>query len=67
MSEQIWVRATEKRFRALTHQPSGEGLDDKGEGLWPADAYTFRFEQEGALKRFEPDPPAKAPSSNKGA
>ncbi len=52
MSDTILVRATEKRFRALTHQPSGEGFDDEGKGLWPADAFTFRCLQEGSLKRI---------------
>jgi hypothetical protein len=49
--EKVAVEATRRDFRALVHQPSGEGLDEIGKGLWPADQFTFRLIGEGAIKR----------------
>ncbi|WP_407529433.1 hypothetical protein [Methylobacterium oryzisoli] len=53
------VMATRKDFRTLVHVPSGETLDENGRGLWPADSFTFRLLQEGALK----DAPDEAPAA----
>lgn len=63
----VAVEATEERFRALTHQPSGIGFDETGRGDWPRDQYTFALIREGALRyasdetaKPDPKPSAKA-------
>lgn len=47
----VAVEATEERFRVLTHVPSGAGFDETGRGKWPADQFTFRRLEEGAIRR----------------
>jgi hypothetical protein len=51
----IAVRATKKDYYTLVHQPSQTTLDENGEGLWPADQFTFRLLLDEALKRLGPD------------
>lgn len=58
----VAVEATEERYRALQHQPSGAGFEENGRGLWPADQFTFRLRDEGAIRIVEPgSAPAPAP------
>ena len=53
--ELVAVEATEKRFRALTHEPSKADIDEDSRGMWPADQYTFRLRNEGAIRIVEPE------------
>ncbi|GJD58359.1 hypothetical protein [Methylobacterium dankookense] len=74
----IAVEAVEERFRALTHQPSGEPFSEDGKARWPADQFTFRLIQEGAIRRVQDAPedlgadpkpeaaPVAAPATIKG-
>ncbi len=49
----VAVEATEARFRVLKHQPSGLGFEADGTGRWPADQFTFRLRDEGAIRVLE--------------
>lgn len=42
----VAVEATDERYRALTHQPSGLPITER----WPADAFTWRLRDEGAIR-----------------
>ena len=66
--EQVAVEATSKQFRVLVHQPSGEGFDEAGKGLWPADQFTFRLIGEGSIRRVpeEASTTTTAPAAAKG-
>lgn len=46
----VAVEATEARFRTLKHQPSGLGFEADGTARWPADQFTFRLRDEGAIR-----------------
>lgn len=54
--ELVAVRATEKRYRVLRHEPTGGTLDEHGDGMWPPDSFTYRLRDEGAIKIVESDP-----------
>lgn len=58
----VAVVATEPRYRALTHQPSGATLDGDGRGLWPDDSFTARLRLEGSLRLAADEPPAPPPA-----
>lgn len=49
----VAVEATEERFRALKHQPSQLGFEADGTARWPADQFTFRLAEEGAIRLLE--------------
>jgi hypothetical protein len=49
----VAVEATEERFRALKHYPSGLGFEADGTARWPADQFTFRLRDEGAICLLE--------------
>jgi len=51
----VAVRATKREYYGLVHQPSQATLDENGEGLWPADQFTFRLFLDEALKRLGPE------------
>lgn len=51
----VAVEATKKDYRALRHQPSGEGFDEDGKGLWRADQFTFALIRDGALRYVSTD------------
>lgn len=48
--ELVAVEATEERYRVLRHEPSGESFDENGQGRWPADQFTYRLRNEGAIR-----------------
>lgn len=48
----VAVEATDARYAALTHQPSGLPVTER----WPADSFTYRLRDEGAI-RIVPDKP----------
>lgn len=49
----VAVAVTEERFRALKHNPSGLGFEADGTARWPADQFTFRLRDEGAIRLLE--------------
>lgn len=50
----VAVEATDERYRALKHIPSGESLDaETGRGRWPADSFTFALKRDGTLRFVE--------------
>lgn len=49
----VAIEATEERFRALKHQPSGLPIAAEGPTRWPADQFTFRLRDEGAIRICE--------------
>ena len=49
----VAVEATEARFRALKHYPSQTGFEADGTARWPADQFTFRLRDEGAIRLLE--------------
>ena len=49
----VAVEATEARFRALKHYPSQIGFELDGTARWPADQFTFRLAEEGAIRLRE--------------
>ena len=49
----VAVEATEARYRALKHYPSQTGFEADGTARWPADAFTFRLAEEGAIRLLE--------------
>lgn len=49
----VAVEATEERFRALKHYPSQTGFEADGTARWPADQFTFRLRDEGAIRLLE--------------
>jgi hypothetical protein len=49
----VAVEATEERYRALKHFPSGLGFEADGTARWPADQFTFRLRDEGAIRLLE--------------
>ncbi|MDV2988153.1 UNVERIFIED_CONTAM: hypothetical protein Q9R58_28020 [Methylobacteriaceae bacterium AG10] len=49
----VAVEATEERFRALKHFPSGLGFAEDGTARWPADQFTFRLRDDGAIRLTE--------------
>ena len=49
----VAVEATEERFRVLKHQPSGIGFEEDGRSEWPADQFTFRLKDEGAIRLLQ--------------
>ncbi|GGC68551.1 hypothetical protein GCM10010994_28930 [Chelatococcus reniformis] len=61
----VAVEATEERYRALTHQPTGIPFDESGRSRWPADAFTFRLRNEGSIRILDgaADKPAVATTS----
>ena len=63
--ELVAVEATEKRFRALVHEPSKAGFDEAGRGMWPADQFTFRLRNEGAIRVGDDVKPLPAPAASK--
>jgi hypothetical protein len=46
----VAVQATKKAFYGLRHEPSGSPLQEDGSGIWPADQYTFRLRDDGAIE-----------------
>lgn len=52
-SATVAVRATEERYRALKHMPSQTGFEADGTARWPADQFTFRLRDEGAIELLE--------------
>jgi hypothetical protein len=46
----IAIVATDKKYFGLKHMPGALALDANGEGVWPADQFTFRLIQEGAIR-----------------
>ena len=52
-SATVAVRATEERYRALKHMPSQTGFEADGTARWPADQFTFRLRDEGAIDLLE--------------
>ncbi len=65
----VAVEATEERFRALKHYPSGLGFEADGTARWPADQFTFRLKDEGAIRLLEDlhDPGRPAPTAKAAA
>lgn len=49
----VAVEATEERFRTLKHFPSGLGFSEDGTARWPADQFTFRLRDDGAIRLTE--------------
>jgi len=49
----VAVEATEERYRALKHFPSQTGFEADGTARWPADQFTFRLRDEGAIRLLE--------------
>lgn len=49
----VAVEATEARYRALKHMPSQIGFEADGTARWPADQFTFRLRDEGAIRLLE--------------
>ena len=49
----VAVEVTEERYRALKHHPSGLGFEADGTARWPADQFTFRLREEGAIRFTE--------------
>lgn len=49
----VAVEATEERYRALKHHPSGLGFEADGTARWPADQFTFRLREDGAIRITE--------------
>ena len=49
----VAVEATEERFRTLKHFPSGLGFSEDGTARWPADQFTFRLRDDGAIRIVE--------------
>ena len=49
----VAVEATEERYRALKHMPSQIGFELDGTARWPADQFTFRLRDEGAIRLLE--------------
>jgi hypothetical protein len=41
----VAVEATEERYRALRHAPTGTPLDEDGRGIWPDDSFTRSLER----------------------
>lgn len=54
----VAVAVTDARYAALTHQPSGLPVTER----WPADAFTFRLRDDGAI-RIVPDEPESDPGN----
>ena len=52
-SATVAVEATEERFRVFKHFPSQIGFEADGTARWPADAFTFRLRDEGAIRLLE--------------
>lgn len=52
-SATVAVEATEERYRALKHMPSQIGFEADGTARWPADQFTFRLRDEGAIRLLE--------------
>ncbi|MCJ2053996.1 hypothetical protein [Methylobacterium sp. J-070] len=52
-SATVAVEATEERYRALKHMPSQIGFELDGTARWPADQFTFRLRDEGAIRLLE--------------
>lgn len=52
-SATVAVEATEERYRALKHYPSGTPFEADGTARWPADQFTFRLRDEGAIRLLE--------------
>ncbi len=69
MPATIAVEATDKKYFGLKHMPGRLSLDAFGKGVWPADQFTFRMIQDGALREVvvsaapAPAPLPSAPSS----
>lgn len=62
----VAVEATQARYRVLTHLPSGADLDAEGRGQWPADSFTYRLRDEGAIRLVpvaSDAPPAPIPAA----
>ena len=61
-SATVAIEATEERYRALKHFPSGLGFEADGTARWPADQFTFRLVEDGAIRLTETlhDPGAPA-------
>lgn len=49
----VAVEATEARFCVLKHFPSQIGFEADGTARWPADQFTFRLRDEGAIRLLE--------------
>lgn len=49
----VAVEATEERYRTLKHHPSLIGFEADGTARWPADQFTFRLRDEGAIRLLE--------------
>ena len=49
----VAVEATQERYRALKHYPSQTGFEADGTAVWPADQFTFRLRDEGAIRLLE--------------
>lgn len=65
----VAVEATEARFRVLKHFPSQIGFEADGTARWPADQFTFRLRDEGAIRLLEDlhDPGTPAPAAKAAA
>lgn len=58
------VEITDEKHQGLKHQPSGTGFEDNGTAFWPADSFTYKMRDEGAIrvirdmtkKTDDPDP-----------
>ncbi|GEP09812.1 hypothetical protein [Methylobacterium gnaphalii] len=57
----VALEATEERFLALKHFPSGLGFEADGTARWPADQFTFRLRDEGSIRLLEELHDAGAP------
>ncbi|MGU3668005.1 hypothetical protein ACLBX9_27780 [Methylobacterium sp. A49B] len=63
----VAVEATEARYRALKHFPSGTGFEADGTARWPADQFTFRLRDEGAIRLLEDLHDSGAPAASASA
>ena len=46
----VAVEAPDPKYFGLKHMPGALPLDGKGKAVWPADQFTFRLIQDGAIK-----------------
>jgi hypothetical protein len=59
----VAIQATKRDYFGLKHMPRGLPLDKDGKGIWPADQFTFRLIQEGALCRQDAAASAAKPAA----
>lgn len=64
----VAVEATKSAYRVLRHEPSGTPLDENGRGIWPADQFTFRLREDGAINVLDDEAQeARATAAKDGA